>query len=422
MSGESSQTDVLVMGGGVIGLACAHYLQQLGRQVTVIDRGRIGGGCSHGNCGLICPSHVLPLAEPGAAWAGLRSMLRPGSALRVGFRWDVPLWRWLWKFSRRCNRADMLAAARGIEPLLEQSLALYHRLHAEHALASEWQSRGQIFAFATARAAAAYEPTDRLLQAKFGITSERMDGKQLMEREPSLKANLACGWYYHEDAQVRPDRLMAAWQNLLAERGVVFRENCTVLDWTRDGQGSLTAVRTSAGEMSAQAFVLAMGVWTSGLASWLGMKLPLQPGKGYSVTFPRPELCPRIPLLLPERRVVITPFEGGLRLGSIMEFAGLNGSIPRGRLKLLTAAARDYLQRPPPNDPRAETWHGFRPMTYDSLPIIDRSPRHRNVFVAAGHGMLGVSMAPATGKLVAALVCDCPPDLDPAPYAATRFE
>jgi D-amino-acid dehydrogenase len=418
---NSNGQGVVVVGGGVIGLACAHYLERAGRRVTVIDRGAIGGGCSQGNCGLICPSHVLPLAEPGAVSEALRSMLRPGSPLRIQPRFDPSLWRWLWNFARRCNHRDMLAAGKGIQPLLEMSLKLYLELVHTEGLACEWQRRGQILAFASPQAMRAYEPTDRVLRKEFGISAERLNGSELVDREPALQSCLAGGWYYEEDAQVRPDRLLHSWRDLLAAREVTFVEHCEVFDWVRNSNGKAIAVRTAAGELSAQSFVLAAGAWTPRLARQLQMRVPLQPGKGYSITLPRPEKCPQTPILLPERRVVITPFDSGLRLGSIMEFAGFDNSIRSRRLRLLSDAANDYLCQPPAPDPTAKPWIGFRPMTYDSLPVIDRSPRDENIFVAAGHSMLGLSMAPGTGRLIADLVCDRPLSLDPGPYSARRF-
>ena len=151
-----------------------------------------------------------------------------------------------------------------------------------------------------------------------------------------------------------------------------------------------------------------------------GCKVPIQPGKGYSLTMPRPAVCPRIPLIFPETRVAVTPFQSGYRLGSTMEFAGYDDSLRPERLQLLKDGAAGYLQEPY-CEPVLEKWFGWRPMTYDSLPIIDRSPTYENVYIAAGHNMLGLSMAPATGKLVAELAGGAAPHVDPTPYRLSRF-
>jgi D-amino-acid dehydrogenase len=417
MSGESRQ--VLIVGGGVIGLACAYYLNKSGWRITVIDRGAIGKGASHGNCGLVCPSHVLPLAEPGAVRQALQSLFVRDAPFRVRPRFDPALWAWLWHFARRCNHPDMVQAGRAIQPLLESSLSLYHELMKAEPIRCEWETRGLLYVYRTREAMQAYEPTDQLLRETFHVEATRHDGDAVAELEPALKPGLAGGWYYAHDTHLRPDRLLASWRELLQARGVEFRENCPLQELVRDGRRT-RAARTGQGELEAEAMVVATGAWTPLLARQLGCRVPIQPGKGYSMTMPRPAVCPSIPLLFPEHRVAVTPMQTGYRLGSIMEFAGYDDRIDPRRLALLTSGATHYL-REPFCEPVLEQWTGWRPMTYDSIPIIDRSPVMENVFIAAGHNMLGLSMAPATGKLVAEMVSGTQPHLDPQPYSVRRF-
>jgi D-amino-acid dehydrogenase len=409
----------VVVGGGVIGTACAHFLTESGWRVTILDRGAFGAGASHGNCGLVCPSHVLPLAEPGAVVAALKAMLRPSSPFAIRFRLDPALWSWLLRFARRCNEADMIRAARGIQPLLESSLQLYDELIRREGLDCEWERRGLLYAYRSPAAMDAYAPIDRLLRESFGVPAERLDGAALTEREPALKPGLAGAWYYQADSHLRPDRLMRSWRRLLESRGVTIRERTALLGFARR-DGSASAARTDSGAIEADAFVVAAGAWTPMLRSHLGCRVPIQPGKGYSLTMPRPAACPTIPLIFPETRVVATPFRSGYRLGSTMEFAGYDATINPRRLQLLRDGAAPYL-REPHCVPIEEEWTGWRPMTFDSLPIIDRSPAMSNVLVAAGHNMLGLSMAPATGRLVADLLEGRPPHIDPAPYRVGRF-
>ena len=180
------------------------------------------------------------------------------------------------------------------------------------------------------------------------------------------------------------------------------------------------AVKTSAGDIAADVFVVATGAWTPWLNKQLGCKIPIQPGKGYSMTMPRPEKCPSRPLLFPEHKVAVTPMQSGYRLGSTMEFAGYDTRIDPRRLQALRDGAEVYLQQPV-CEPVQEEWYGWRPMTYDGLPVIDRTPAMENVLVAAGHNMLGVSMAPATGKIVTAMITGATPGIDPAPFSLRRF-
>jgi D-amino-acid dehydrogenase len=419
MTTISGARDVVVIGGGVIGTACAYYLMRAGWRVTLIDRGQVGCGSSHANCGLVCPSHILPLAEPGMVAKGLKSLLQRNSPFAIKPRLDPALWSWLLHFAARCNESDMIEAGRAIQPLLDSSLPLYRELIERESLDCEFEAKGLLFAYRTQEGMEEYAATDRLMSATFGCSARRYDGDALLELEPALKPKLAGGWYYHDDAHLRPDKLMKAWRSVLAAGGATIRENCAFQGFRlQDGQAS--AADTSQGELTGDVFVVAAGAWTPVLNKHLGCRVPIQPGKGYSLTMPRPAACPKIPLIFPETRVAVTPFQSGYRLGSTMEFAGYDESIRPERLQLLKTGVMEYL-REPFCDPVQEQWFGWRPMTYDSVPIIDRSPKFDNVVIAAGHNMLGLSMAPATGKLVAELIDGSSPHIDPGPYRVSRF-
>jgi D-amino-acid dehydrogenase len=264
-----------------------------------------------------------------------------------------------------------------------------------------------------------FAATDRLLRDTFGVSSTRHDGDAVTELEPALKNGLAGGWFYPGDAHLRPDKLLSSWRRRLEALGVTIRTGWEMKGFVRD-RDRAQAVVTTQGEVPADAFVMATGAWTLLLARHLGCRIPIQPGKGYSVTMARPARCPALPLLFEEHKVVVTPMQSGYRLGSTMEFAGYDSSLNPRRLELLREGARHYLHEPC-TDAVEEQWFGWRPMTYDSKPIIDRSPALANVWIAAGHNMLGLSMAPATGKLIAELLGAGPPHLDPSPYAVSRF-
>jgi D-amino-acid dehydrogenase len=413
---------VVVVGGGLIGTASAYFLARDGWKVTLVERGVIGGGSSGSNCGLVCPSHVLPLAEPGMVREGLKALFRRNAPLKVKPRFDPALWAWFLQFARRCNERDMLAAARGIQPLLESSLELFRTMVEHDGVECEWERNGLLFAYASPAALDAYAPTDRILRESFHCPARRLDGAEAVALEPALREGLAGAWYYEDDAHLRPDRLLAAWRAALLAGGVVIREGCTFEGFTTVANltGRASAVATDRGDIEADAFVVAAGAWTPLLARHLGVRLPIQPGKGYSLTMPRPAVCPRIPLIFPETRVAVTPFRTGYRLGSTMEFAGYDTSIEADRLDLLRRGAEPYLKEPH-CEPVEQSWYGWRPMTYDGLPVIDRSPSYDNVVIAAGHNMIGLSMSPATGKLVSELLGGTLPHIDPSPYRIGRF-
>jgi D-amino-acid dehydrogenase len=425
---HTQRGSVLIVGGGLIGMASAWYLARDGWRITVIDRGRIGGACSFGNCGLVCPSHVLPLTEPAALRGALKALVTPDGPFRIKPRFDPALWKWLARFALRCNTVDMLDAARAIQPLLISSMMEYEQLIGQEGLQCEWQKKGLLFAYASTGALDSYDETNRILAEAFDEPATKLDAAGACQLEPALKKSVAGAWYYEHDAHLRPDRLVQSWRTRLEEQGVQFVEECELLDLrgaagSSGAAGAAVSAQTSRGDLSADRFLIATGAWTTRFGQLIGHVVPIEPGKGYSLTLSLPQGAPRIPLIFPEHRVAVTPLESGLRLGSIMEFAGYDESVRPERLQLLRSGAAPYLDLPETlGEPIMEPWFGWRPMTYDSLPIIDRAPRWENVWVAAGHNMLGLSMAPATGRLVSELFADRQPHLDVYPYRLDRLK
>lgn len=417
MSEES--TDALIVGGGVVGLACAHYLERSGLSVRVIDQGAIAAACSHGNCGYICPSHVLPLTEPGAVRVALKSLFNRQAPFRVKPRWSPQLWNWLLQFGLRCRHKTMLRAATHLQAILDSSLSEYHQLMREESLDCQWQENGLLYVLQTIGGMREFAESDRLLREHFGVGATRIEGGELRDFDPALKDNLAGAFHYPGDTSVRPDLLNRSWRERLESRGVRFVENCELQQLTcRDRV--LTTAMTSRGELSARYFVLAMGAWSTRWSRQLNCRIPIQPGKGYSVTMSSLENNPRYPILFPEHKVGVSPFADGLRLGSMMEFAGYDTSIPPARIQQLRDSARPYLACDV-DGPAEETWFGWRPMTWDSLPIIGPVPQLANAFLATGHNMIGLTLAPATGRLIAELITGRSPHLDVQPYSVKRF-
>jgi D-amino-acid dehydrogenase len=414
-----TQRRVVIVGGGIIGIACAHYLTKAGAQVTVIDQGRIGGGCSHGNCGYVSPSHILPFAGPGAIGRTLKTLFQKNSPLKVRFRFDPALWGWFLRFARRCNAADMLEAGHAIDALLRTSRTLYDDLLRETGFDVEFEARGIIFVLRSAAGMHHYEEVDRLLASEFNLPAKRLDGPALTEFEPALVSGLAGGWLYECDAHLRCDRLLRVWREQLVSQDLAFREQCEFRGVNHNVR-TVTSVETSEGPIPADSVVIATGAWTPLLHKQLGVRVPIQPGKGYSITMPRPALCPKTPLIFEEHRVAITPFRSSYRIGSTMEFAGYDATMNRDRFNLLRDGAALYL-REPSAEPVQEEWWGWRPMVPDGKPIIGRLPKFDNAWIAAGHGMLGLSMATGTGKLISELIGDTTPHVDPQPYRVERF-
>lgn len=410
---------VVIIGGGVIAAASAFYLAQRGFRVRIVEAQRFGRGSSHGNCGYVSPSHVLPLAAPGAIKKVLKAMVRGDGALAIRPRIDPSLWSWLLHFAGRCRREAMLKSAAGRHALLQSSKQLYQDLVASGTIECEWEDQGLLFVYNSRDDLDRYAEVDALVSEHFGISATRYDSEELTELEPALKPGLAGAWRYDCDSHLRPDRLMASWRRALENRGVEIIENAPVESLTSN-RGVVTSLHTSQGAMSADLFVLAAGARSPQLACQLGIKLPIQPGKGYSITMARPAIAPKFPMILEEYHVGITPWASGYRIGSTMEFAGYDETLNPRRLAVLRKGAAQCL-REPFGTPVEEEWCGWRPMTYDGLPCIGPATKMNNLFIAAGHGMLGVSMAPGTGRLLAEQIAGETPHIDPAPYSPDRF-
>ena len=343
MNRDSEQ--IVVIGGGVIGAMCAWYLTQAGRSVTVLDRGSFGGACSHGNCGFISPSHVLPLTTPGGIQKALRSMLNSESPFYIKPRFSPALWRWLWNFARRCNQRDMLAAAGSLHRLLQSSKELYADLINGERLDCQWQQAGLLFVYRDEHEFHEFAATNQLILEQFGLAAEPIESSALATMEPALKPGLGGAWYYRCDSHLRPDRLMAEMKRVLLARGVRIIENCACEELVIE-HGQARAAKTAQGEIPGRQFVAATGAWTPHWRQLLGCRIPIQPGKGYSITMPRPSICPKYPLIFEQHRVAITPLPSCYRIGSTMEFAGYDSSINERRLKVLTNSASLYLREP----------------------------------------------------------------------------
>jgi len=416
MTAKSS--DVLVLGGGVIGLACALYLLRAGRSVTVIEMGKVGAAASHGNCGTITPSHCMPLAVPGVITQALRWMMKPDAPFRIAPRLDFGLLEWLISFAHRCNWDDAKRVTAVKSQLLGLSRTLLEDLIRTEKLDCEFQTIGTMNVFRDAKSLekSAWLPA---LVREHGIEIQTLDGAQTCAREPALKDTIAGAHFYPGDAHLRPNRYAAELARLVREKGGHIRESTKVTGFRVDAD-RIETIETDQGTFTARDIVFALGSWSPLVGKQLDLRIPIQPGKGYSLTYTRPSIAPVIPMTFKERAVCVTAWSSGYRLGSTMEFAGYDASLNRTRLDALRRGAAEFL-REPEGPAVTEEWFGWRPMTYDDLPLLGRPSRVKNLVMATGHGMLGVTMSAATGQLVSQIVCGEAASLDVKPFDPNRF-
>jgi D-amino-acid dehydrogenase len=330
------------------------------------------------------------------------------------------LWRWLLTFASRCNLRDFEASARAKGALLNDSRARLTDWVRDYALACEFVESGEDYVFRDPRRLE-HDMVEAPLLRELGVQVDVYDGREYEAREPAMKPGVAGAIRFAGDAALRPDRYVAELARAVRERGGEIVEGCALESIERNGER--WRVRTSGGVFEARDVVCALGAWSPRMADAIGLHAlrgAMQPGKGYSITYDPPSLVPRHPLVLRERQVCVTAWASGYRLGSTMEFSGFDDTLNERRLRALERGAAEYLHEPFGPVVR-ERWFGWRPMTSDDIPIIGAVPGRDGVWLATGHGMMGIGMSTGTGQLIADLITGRKPAIDPAPYAPARF-
>jgi D-amino-acid dehydrogenase len=390
---------VAVIGGGAVGLCTARSLAIRGSDVVVLERGVCGAEASHGNAGWITPALSEPIAAPGAVAQALRWMMRVDSPFRLRPRLDSALASWLWRFWRSSGKKTFSSGLEALVRLNASTLVLFEELQQE--LGFEMHSDGLLF---VARSRARIDAYARVLaeisRAGYQGSFELIEGEALREVEPALAGGLAGGVYVPDERHVRPEDFVATLAAGLRGRGVEIREQADVRLEADDGRVSC---RLDDGEERPDAVVVAAGAWSATLLGGVGFRLPLQAAKGYSLTIEPGTVVPRRPLYLAEERLGVSPFRDHVRLAGMLELTGVDLRLDARRVDAVRAAATRYL-RPDALSPGGEAWTGLRPLLPDTLPAIGVVPGYRNLYVATGHGTLGITLAPATAELLADMI------------------
>ncbi len=359
---------VVIVGGGVIGLASAYYAHLRGLKVTVVERHAAQrDGCSYGNAGLVVPSHFVPLAAPGMVALGLRWMRNPESPFYIKPRASWQLLDWAWRFWQSATAAHVRAAAPLLRDLSLASRACYQDLHAVLHDGFDFRESGLLMLCKTQQALD--EEAHVAVQAQqLGITVEVFDARKTAEIEPALTMDILGSVHFPQDCSLSPQRFMKAIQQRLETAGVQFALNTEVTGW-RLASSRLVAIETSQGEIAGDAFVLAGGAWSPAIVRGLGLRLPMQAGKGYSLTLPQPRQLPKTALICTEARLAVTPMTGTLRFGGTMEIAGLDESINARRMQGIIKAVSQYFPEFGPADfADVQPWCGLRPARPTACP------------------------------------------------------
>ncbi len=422
---------VVIIGAGVIGLATAYYCAQRGFKVTVVERKAAErDGTSFGNAGMVVPSHFIPLAAPGMVALGLKWMWNPASPFYIQPRLDADLIGWGLRFIRAANEHHVRRSAPLLRDLSLASRKCFEEIAALPGVEFGLVKRGLLM---LCQSEAVLEEEEKTAQEarRLGIPAEVLNAKQTAALDSGARMNIVGAVHFPLDCHLSPARFMSVLQQQCEQLGVAFCWNREVTDWKIEDRGVRSLKVTTSksdfasnavDEIEADEFVVCGGAWSTKIAERLRLKIPMQAGKGYSLTLPEPRQLPQICSILTEARVAVTPMGKTLRVGGTMEIAGLNEDInPMRVCGIVNSFCRYFPEFQPSDFAGVEPWRGLRPCSPDGLPYLGRAEKFSNLSVATGHAMMGLSLGPVSGKLMAQILANETPSFDLTLLSPDRF-
>jgi D-amino-acid dehydrogenase len=412
----------IIIGGGVIGLFSAYYLHKSDWEVEVLDQGDLSDNCSYGNAGMITPSHFVPLAAPGMVEKGIRWMFNSKSPFYVKPSLDAELIGWGLKFLKSATKHHVDRSAGALRDISVLSKKLYWEFERDTQLEFGMEDKGILMLFKTSKMV----EEEKHLAAEatnLGLDAQYLTVDECQKLQPEVELDIAGAVHYHCDAHLYPNKLMKVLVKYLEDAGVKMHRNAKVISIAHDDL-KITSVNSADKEFKGDAYVMAGGAWSPAITKLTGLKVPLMPGKGYSFMVPQDESKRMsIPSILCEARVAVTPMNGSIRYGGTMEVGKINSQINMNRVKGIVESVPKYFPNFKPEVPaEKDVWFGFRPVSPDGMPYIGLSNKYKNLAVATGHAMIGLSLGPATGKLIAEALQGSIASMNISPFAVERFQ
>ncbi len=409
-----------IIGGGTVGLFTAYYLAEAGIEVTVIDQGDLTKGCSIGNAGMIVPSHFVPLASPGMIGKGVKWMFSAKSPFYIHPRLDRRLVEWCLLFYRSATKKHVDRSLPYLKNLSLLSKSLYFdfaRQYPEAGIGLE--EKGLLMLYKTA--AVEHEEVEMAaLSNANGIAANVLSRSEARELEPDADLDVRGAVHFTGDAHLDPAKLHDFLKRHLLARGVRLIGQAEVERFAHSN-GRITHVVTNQGEFACDQLVVCAGAWSGKVARLLGLKLPMLSGKGYSF-MQNNQPAIRTPAILTEQKVAVTPFGAQVRFGGTMEITDTDHRVNPKRVQGIYESISRYYTGFTPTPPAAETiWSGLRPCSPDGMPYIGPTARWQNVHFGTGHGMMGISLAPATGLLLAEQLRQKQPSLLTDAFSPDRY-
>ena len=412
--------NVTIIGGGVIGLSCAYYLQKEGHKVTVIERGDLTDGCSFGNMGYISPSHFIPLATPGIVAKGLKWMMSSSSPFYIKPRLNLDLMKWGMTFWKSATAEKVEANAPHMNNLLQLTRHLMNDVKNDLPEPFDMTEKGCWMLWKNEKTAD-HEKHLADQANKYGLKTIMCTPQQVQEYEPQVETNVAGGVLYLDDCHVNPGKFMRSLYSYLKSKGVQFWLNSEVKSF-ETANGKITGVITNKTKLDCEELILANGSWLQNLSKLLAIYTPMQPGKGYSIVYDGLEKNLQYPSILVDDRTATTPIGKWLRIGGTMELSGHSDNVlPKRVTAIYNAFKRYYPTMNLPQPDIGKAWFGYRPVSPDGMPYIGRHHKYSNLTYAGGHAMLGVTAAAGTGKLIGEIISGKKPTIELLAFDPARF-
>lgn len=413
----ASSQSVAVIGAGIVGLCAAVNLQRSGRQVTVYDAQRPGGGASYGNGGLISPDSCMPIALPGMLRKIPKWIADSTGPLAVSPRHVVSAAPWLWQWIKAGRLPAVTVAADALRQLHSPALDLYKQLLGPEKFADLIRVTGQVHVWESEKES----PGDiiyRDMREKYGIQVQAVSTGELGDLVPGLSPRIKRAMLFPRHGHtINPLRLVETIADLLIEAGGEIKQE-RVMKLLPRSQGGLR-ILTNFSDVGAAQVLVAAGIWSRELLAPLGVSLPFEPERGYHIQVVNPSIKVSLPVLHKERAIGAVAMENGLRVAGTVELAGLDKPMDERKGDAMLANARAMF--PTLEFDKSSLWMGFRPSTPDSVPVLSNISNISGLFVAAGHGHTGITAGASSGLLVADMMLDRPAFIDPTPYRLSRF-
>ena len=409
----------IVVGGGIVGLSCAYYLQKEGHQVTVIDKSGLNEGASYVNAGYITPSHIIPLAAPGMMAKGIKYMFNSNSPFYMKPRLDKDFIKWTLAFNKSATQANVEKAIPLIKDINLLSKELYTDLYNSGDLGEfQLEKNGLLMLYKTEKEGH-HEREVAKRAGDLGLAVKELSLEELHNLQPNLNGDIIGAVHYECDAHTTPPEVMSKLKSYLQQNGVIFKQHEEVVDF-KVNANKITSVVTTTTSYSGDEIIMASGSWSSKLSKKLGLKLLIEAGKGYRINVKRPTPV-KLPAILMEAKCAVTPMNGFTRFAGTMELSGINANIRKERVEAIAKAAMSYYDDLEITAvEKSEAQCGLRPVSPDGLPYIGRSSKFSNLAIASGHAMMGWSLGPATGKLITELIDEKPLSMDISGFSPDR--